>query len=135
MNQQLDLEDLNDNTIYYEDLEIGDYVRFIDYDLINTGQEKVIKIGQIEAKYSDILEIKLNNNLTKIKKHTTSEIIKHSKNIIDLIEVGDYVNGKYVYKITAGCIYFKGYAPETKGTIWIKSIVTKEQFKAVEYEM
>ncbi len=45
------------------------------------------------------------------------------------------MNGKYVYKITAGCIYFKGYAPENKGTIWIKSIVTKEQFKAVEYEV
>ena len=69
------------------------------------------------------------------KEYITNEIIKHSPDIIDLIEVGDYVNGKYVYKITAECIYFKGYAVENKNNIWIQSIVTKEQFVQIEYKV
>jgi len=71
-----------------------------------------------------------------------SEIAKHSKNIIDLIEVGDYVNGKEI------CLIDK----EENTVIWgftykdeqrifylyekdIKSVVTKEQFKNIEYKL
>ena len=69
-----------------------------------------------------------------------NEIVKHSKNKIDLVEVGDYVNGIKVINIL----------PETFGRCksielanhyiikWIdlraiNSIVTKEQYKSVEY--
>ena len=70
--------------------------------------------------------------LEKIKKH----IVKHSKNIIDLIEVGDYVNGERILDITGEYL-------RTNETIhnkyWlsnnIKSIVTKEQFKNIEYRL
>lgn len=57
--------------------------------------------------------------------------IKSSPNIIDLIEVGDYVNGNKVTDIN-GIIYVKdvGFLEE----IEIKSIVTKEQFEAMEYK-
>jgi hypothetical protein len=65
-------------------------------------------------------------------------IVKHSKNIIDLIEVGDYVNGKYVYSIGTAI----GNLPiinHTDGTFTpsnlIKSIVTKEQFASMEYKV
>lgn len=141
MNQQLDLEDLNNNTIYYEDLEIGDYVRFIDYDMINTGKEKVIKIGQVESKYSDILEIKINSKLNKIIKRSAREIIKFHKNIKELVKEGDYVNGMLVRrgrtangeeKLLVGNYLIHGMALEV---VNIKSIVTKEEFESREYKV
>lgn len=65
------------------------------------------------------------------------EIIKHSKDIIDLIEVGDYVNGRLVVSImydaedrilgieTLGCLLFENDE--------IKSVLTKEQMEANAY--
>lgn len=73
-------------------------------------------------------------------------IVKHSKNIIDLIEVGDYVNGKEIIIIDnriggleKSVIY--GYEYKDESRLWniyqedIKSIVTKEQFKSIEYRL
>lgn len=73
-------------------------------------------------------------------------ITKHNKNIIDLIECGDYVNGykvrctKYEYfghffidleeDVNAGSGY--GYQLHEKD---IKSIVTHEQFNSIKYEV
>ena len=65
---------------------------------------------------------------------------KTSDNLIDLIEVGDYVNG---YLVTRICVdeetnkkYFNLYGSISE---WenedIKSIVTKEQFESVKYEV
>ena len=66
-------------------------------------------------------------------------IVKHSPNIIDLIEVGDYVNGSkvidiaeaperavYVEKVTLGAL-----EPITNKNI--ETIVTKEQFEQMKY--
>ena len=83
--------------------------------------------------------------------HTLEDIVNHSKNKIDLVEKGDYVNGELVIDIDryydedgkyCGCrvltqyriSQFSGldkryYLYETD----IKSIVTKEQFSSVEY--
>ena len=73
-------------------------------------------------------------------------IVKHSKNIIDLIEVGDYVNGREVKHIAM----FEGFPDypklifvdekhlipgETVENKDIKSIVTKEQFASIEYKV
>lgn len=67
---------------------------------------------------------------------------KHSKNIIDLIEVGDYVNGKVVimdlqkskewYKSKDDFITCKDYTFEEDE---IKTVVTKEQFENMEYKV
>lgn len=62
-----------------------------------------------------------------------NEIIKASHNIIDLIEEGDYVNGskvsivesEYIYWETGNAIHYK----------YIETIVTKEQFEAMKYEI
>lgn len=76
-------------------------------------------------------------------------IVKESKNIIDLIEVGDYVNGYKVYDISTEYlvdinkegkilkIEKEGFinATITEGKDDIKSICTKEQFAAVEYKL
>lgn len=66
-------------------------------------------------------------------------IVKHSKNIIDLIEAGDYVNGMLVRKgrvangeekLLVGNHLIHGMALDV---VNIKSIVTKEQFQKIEY--
>lgn len=69
------------------------------------------------------------------------DIVKHSPNIIDLIEVGDYVNGWKVLSIVTTYdkpdeigIKFLGF-DNLLYDIDIKSIVTKEQFKSVEYKL
>ena len=75
------------------------------------------------------------------------DIINASYNIIDLIEVGDYVNGQLVKHIA----YFEGVEEPIKKLIFadeyhliptevceqneIKSIVTKEQFESIEYKV
>ena len=62
-----------------------------------------------------------------------NDILKASNKIIDLIEVGDYVNG---YEVTSKD-QFLGFGNHD----WymtndeIKSIVTHEQFKAMEYKL
>ncbi len=78
------------------------------------------------------------------------DIAKHSKNIADLIEVGDYVNGERVFKIEKDP-FIKGqtdiFFNRDEVDYWgdrslsqitdkdIKSIVTKEQFNSVMYEV
>ena len=73
------------------------------------------------------------------------EITKHSKNIIDLVEVGDYVNGRLVlqvdYKNKNVCLLI----PLTDtlantNIMWygyedIKTIITREQFESIEYKV
>ena len=64
-------------------------------------------------------------------------IIKVSDNLIDLIETGDYVNGYKVDFIQNGYVVFNNNHPN-KINIYpkdIKSIVTKEQFNSVKYEV
>ena len=69
-----------------------------------------------------------------------NDIVKHSPNIIDLIEVGDYVNGERVEMIQNKCIYGR-YCEDGGGYDFfvgadeIKSIVTKEQFANMEYRL
>jgi len=72
----------------------------------------------------------------------TNYIVKHSPNIIDLIECGDYVNGYKVSFIAQDCAKFVqcDYPVET-GTAnhykfykeSIKDVVTKEQFEQMKY--
>ena len=71
------------------------------------------------------------------------DIIKASHNIIDLIEVGDYVNGKQVIET-----YYKSdekwhleivdsrlLTHDELKHINIQSIVTKEQFESIKYSL
>lgn len=100
------------------ELRVNDYVRTED--------------GKIE-KYSG-------TNDSEIENFTLNEIVKSSPNIIDLIEEGDYVNGYRVLNVldfndnskmlSLEKIYDSKITNED-----IKSIVTKEQFKNIEYEV
>jgi hypothetical protein len=98
-----------------EDIKIGDYVRTIDGRIYHftdkTKKGRSIMLGD--------------------------KIVKHSPNIIDLIEVGDYVNGSRVDSIENGFITteFCENLSVTRLEYEIKSIVTKEQFKSVSFEV
>lgn len=65
------------------------------------------------------------------------DIIKASHNIIDLIEVGDYVNGEKVLLKNEGYIKVgtgRDYIV-VNNEKFIKSIVTKEQFEKMQYSL
>ena len=80
------------------------------------------------------------DNGNKLALHS-QKVVKASHNIIDLIEVGDYVNGGIVAEIKKTFIRMNG----TKELLFqfidkdkpeeIKSIVTKEQFESVQYKV
>lgn len=115
-------------------IKLGEYVRFKDGEI---GKIIDIKEDPPRVVYSEYGEIGL-----------VADIVKHSPNIIDLIEVGDYVNGFEVdeFDDTEGNIYL-GIPIYTDSlmncidefrpinTIDIKSIVTKEQFANTEYKI
>ena len=68
------------------------------------------------------------------------QYIKTAENIIDLIEVGDYVNGYKVVNIIDNEYLECGFDGDWQKTIMlyksqIKSIVTKEAFAQMEYKV
>lgn len=69
---------------------------------------------------------------------TNDEIIKSSPNIIDLIEVGDYVNGIQINERIGDSVWhFSAYGDEDEcfENKDIKTIVTHEQIEAMEYKI
>ena len=122
-------------------IEIGEYGR--------TNLGNIIKFAWFQDEngitYKDkvILVDEMIKNTKPYYYFKKNEFIKnHSKNIIDLIEVGDYVNegkvldiceceygGEKVIHIGGFCLPKRIYDNE------IKSIVTKEQFANVEYRL
>ena len=114
------------------ELKVGMYVRF-NYHRVTVP----IQIAKIKEKYYDEMEkyyYYLTDNGLIISEEN---IIKPSENILDLIEVGDYVNGLPVVhnaKENGGniVIFINGDAYNEED---IKSIVTKEQFDSMKYEV
>ena len=131
-------------------MKVGDYVR-TDTGIIeklegiheqNETNETITKLNKMGGgRYAHILDI--NSEFTKEfdKTFSRGNIIKSSPNIIDLIEVGDYVNG---YLVTTGnqdvgSIYISEIdGLGLKKKLYekdIKSIVTSEQFSQMEYRI
>ena len=124
-------------------MKIGDYVR--------TESGKIGKILDFckceKCKKRGFYEPILDTSefyITNLDKECNFEGLKFSKNIIDLIEVGDYVNGEEVIGFsTIQNIEYekpKRIALTLSQTISclpedIKSIVTKEQFEGMEYRI
>ena len=102
------------------EIEVGMYVR--------------TKLGSIT---------KIENEVSLVRYIGEIPNVRFSHNIIDLIEVGDYVNGYPVYETiehpdnTRAIVI----ADDNKSIIWeessqyIKSIVTKEQMEIMKYEV
>ena len=118
-------------------LEVGMYVR-TKIGVIG----KVISIDK-DSHDNDIITI-FNGHFHIIHKEMRTEfdILKASHNIIDLIEVGDYVNGLYIdhmpqnpdYKLIWHLSRY-GDDDEAFGEKDIKTIVTKEQFESMSYKV
>lgn len=96
----------------------------------------------VRTKKGNIYKFETNNSMAKngAKKY----MVNCSYNLIDLIEVGDYVNGKKV--IDTFTDYIFDYSEEFKVIRFsetdilhdvkhIKSIVTKEQFESINYKV
>lgn len=112
-------------------LEVGMYIR------TNLGIEK---ITSLESEYNCLIA-GVGTEKGYIQK---KRVVKASRNLIDLIEVGDYVNGYKVLIKSSECgrpILVYGINTNDKQiaiTIYeedIKTIVTKEQFANMEYKV
>lgn len=111
------------------DIEVGEYVR------TKRGISKVLEVKTVKDKMYGRHDVAyLIDKCTRMY-ITETEFIKHSKNIMDLIEVGDFVNGN----IVTDKYLFAGEMPvvETSGNETnakclckkdIQSILTKEQY-------
>ena len=106
-------------------MKVGDYVR--------TKDGNIFQITGSDIEFAS--EIGSDGNLPFNAKIISSEII-------DLIEVGDYVNGHKVIDIAQApkkAVYIEdsqnkmAHIPYTNNDI--KSIVTKEQFESMEYKI
>lgn len=104
-------------------MKVGDYVRFYNMSWTEIGQIT----GEVEDSHLKV--VKCGDGYYEL-----DNFIKSSPNIIDLIEVGDYVNGVIVTQQYMDNI--KHIAPEIKENNYgIKSIVTHEQFLQMEYKV
>ena len=121
-------------------MKVGDYVRnkygiAKVIDIENKNGIDILEFNKdicflVNKETGEIKDDKLFNKLAIIDDVDLSKI-KSSPRIIDLIEVGDYVNGEKVTNIN-GILYVKNIGALEE--INIKSIVTKEQFEAMEYK-
>lgn len=118
-------------------IEVGDYIRSKINGMISkiTDIEQFEELGQIVERYI------LDNNYNKGFCSTEKDSVIASHNIIDLIEVGDILC-LYIVKdnqyITIEIIqdYYKDWIEDIKlGKLKLLSIVTKQQFQAIEYKI
>ena len=126
-----------------ESIEVGEYVR--------TKDGYIAKITEIDHHiwFDSII-----NKISGISRYSLSEeeyrnlVIKHSKNIMDLVQEGDYIDGLRVEKNKYGELYtsYVYYGGDIGKqcevyTEWIDdlknenidSVLTKEQFSKMEY--
>lgn len=113
-----------------EEIKVGEYIR-----------DRAGNIAKVMKNHNTIFEIELNTgariNLFK------EFIVKHSKNIIDLIEIGDYVNGYRIDNIINGVLVNNAVGIDRSGVLTpivqyeqdIKTILTHEQFEQNSYKV
>lgn len=124
-------------------IEIGEYVR--------TKNGLIGKVNKIElagsgvrygGEYLSNTIIQFNDGKVYERRVNEKDIIKHSFNLIDLIEVGDYVNGnivtdKYLFAGEKSVIEIERNDTKCKCLCEkdIKSILTHEVFEANAYKV
>ncbi len=114
------------------ELEVGMYVRTL------FGINKVKDIILNGNLYEDSA-LYLDKGKIILSKKSMPEL-KASHNIIDLIEVGDYVNGDRIDEIENGELRFHWDYEYSEYISYyenkdIKSVVTKEQFESMSYKV
>ena len=118
-----------------EEIQVGEYVRLARNQGIN-------RVEDIEDDYY-VLEDYFGDDYGEAtcclyKYKVNKDVLNHSPNIIDIIEVGDYVNGAYVRAtyLDGETHYIKlNYSDTRVYDYMIESIVTKEQFSYMEYRL
>lgn len=110
-------------------INVGDYVR--------TKKGIITKIEKCKNGTSDKLTTKETGIILDLENWFKDNCVKSSPNIIDLIEVGDYVNGVMVTEIKDGKPFKEDYNDPYYSYYFddIYSIVTKEQFSQMEYRI
>ena len=120
-----------------KELKVGNYIRTKD----KKGVQYIRKIIDLpkDTRYGSIV---VDKDIHNVKWVSKKNVLKVSENIIDLIEPGDYVNGRKVDKIAFvdGDYYIKTKVSNTGNYDYlpehlIEDIVTKEQFESVKYEV
>lgn len=121
-------------------LEVGMYVRLVN------DVEDIVVINKIANVFETTILTENDGSIYQ-GEYTKENVVKASYNIIDILEVGDYVNG---YPVTAilssnNKVYeIQVKRPNNRTGVWIKrirnnedikSIVTKEQFENMEYKI
>lgn len=136
-------------------MKVGDYIRtkngiiakIIDNRKNPYGEETIFKLDKEISIYDlELSDMYLTTN--PLAEDTTNEIDTHfgdektikksSPNIIDLIEEGDYVNGVYIDIIEKEQKRVSSSYGDEDVAFYnedIKSIVTKEQFEAMQYNL
>lgn len=111
------------------EIEVGEYIRLDD---------GTIGKYQINKNWINVVE----TNDKYIGFDIENDIVKHSKNIIDLIGKDDYVNGCKVIDMCESqyggekIIYIGGFGiPKKIYDNQIKSILTKEQYEQYSYKI
>lgn len=110
-------------------MKVGDYVR--------TDKGEIGKVSSVTKEDIGFGDIEFCNT----EPYVYGTIIKSSQNIIDLIEVGDYVNGvlvESIYQREKDKLYIHSFDTEIMICFInnnIETIVTKEQFKSMEYKI
>ncbi len=116
---------------YYNEIEIGEYVR--------TKAGNIDKIKSIKQN-----EILFENSIIKYtEENIKNMVVKHSKDILDLIEVGDVLKIKEDNSICyiglekdETTLTYQEIIDEIKNNkIKLLAIVTKEKFRNIEYKI
>lgn len=121
-----------------EEIQVGEYVRTKDGRIIKFNKFGTLRVGCTNPKYYKTI-------ISNRSHYKYDNIVKHSSNIIDLIEVGDIVNYTFWKEpddFTIFCemirdidqlLDFKFDIEENN--ITLNSILTKEQFKENCYKV
>ncbi len=119
-----------------EEIKVGDFIR------TNDGQiGKLIRIERDDIDTS--LKWYVFNDAKNERYVNKPYITKYSKNIIDLIEIGDYVNGYRIDNIINGVLVNNAVGLDRSGVLTpivqyeqdIKTILTHEQFEQNYYKL
>ena len=100
--------------------------------------ENEIKVGEfIRTKDGRIYQVDSSKDEWALSDIFYKVIVKHSPNLIDLIQCGDYVNGKLIHKVdirkNSSYIYYGN--GKTFTDYQIETVVTKEQLESISYKV
>ena len=123
-----------------EEIKVGEYVR-----TINKGIKRIDMIDEHKTVNKYLYCIGEDFEGKEYSYIKTTEIIKHSFNLIDVIEVGDFVNGYRVENVinegpcpSGKCVDIDSSKDSSECTLWeedIKTILTKESYMANCYKV